>query len=251
MNNYYLNNNTNIYSITYNNTCDLNDNILLYIINYNSYYNYYNFNKFKIVKKIFITYKTPSLFLDGLYFGIKDVKLLSLTKNISTDNFYMILKIHHTNPIISIFKQIEEYNSNFFSKNSDKFRIRIIKTNKNKIFRNNDNITDINKSSLNLKQYYYNNFYDITNNALFIKVNISNSILINLLISISIKYNITKYEDLIFRLSNNYDNINFFNETFNYVFDNININIWIKSNYFMADNNNKINMIWNLTEYAF
>jgi hypothetical protein len=250
MNNYNLNNN-NIYSITYNNANDLNNNILLYIINYNSYYNYYNFNKFKILKKIFITYKTPSLFLDGLYFGIKDVKILSLTKNIASDNFYMILKIHNTNPIISIFKQIEEYNSMFFSKNSDKFRIRVIKTNKNKIFRNNDNITDINKSSLNLKQYYYNNFYDITNNSLFIKVNIPNNILINLLISISIKYNITKYEDLIFRLSNNYDNISFFNEIFNYVFNNINMNIWIKSNYFMTDSNNKINMIWNLTEYAF
>ena len=234
-----------------NNSDELNNKQLLYINNYNSDYNYYNFNKFKITKTVSIIYKTPSLFIDGLYFNIENVSLLSLTKNITNNDFFFILKIQRDNPIVSIFNKINKYNSMFFEKNSDKFKVRLIKTNKQKIFRNNDNLTDINRSSINIKQYYYNNFYDITNNNLFIKVNIPNNILIKLLISISIKYNINTYNDLISKLLSNYYNITFSDEKVNYILNNININIWIKSNYFIGDNNHKINMIWELTEYAF
>ena len=54
----------------------------LYINNekYNTDYNFYNYNKFRVQKHLPITYRSPTIFLDGLYFELPKSRVLSIKK---------------------------------------------------------------------------------------------------------------------------------------------------------------------------
>lgn len=107
---------------------------------YNPDYNFYNYHKFKQTGIINIIYKTPSVFLNGLYLELPYVQILEIKKNRGASSFQLTLAItssdifensHSRVKVGSLLHKIDEYNSNFFKLNARKFEIRNCQTNKN------------------------------------------------------------------------------------------------------------------------
>ena len=107
---------------------------------YNPDYNFYNYHRFKQTGIINIIYKTPSVFLNGLYLELPYSQIvqikklrgsstfqltLSITSNDIMDNSYAKVKIG------TLLRKIDDYNSNFFKVNARKFEVRHCQTNKN------------------------------------------------------------------------------------------------------------------------
>lgn len=114
---------------------------------YSKEYNFYNYFKFKQTGIIPIYYKTPSIFLDGLYFKVDDCQILKvenkpydtdfiLTIKLSEDDFIQIsnaknIKNIKTGKLINILKELENDNDLFFKKNYKFFPLKRKRTNKN------------------------------------------------------------------------------------------------------------------------
>ena len=92
---------------------------------YNEQYNYYNYHKFKTSGVITILYKTPSIFLNGLYFEFPHCQILNIEKAYGTTNFILTLNVnnkftnvkHYENTgmkIIRILESIDTFNTKFF-----------------------------------------------------------------------------------------------------------------------------------------
>ena len=114
---------------------------------YSKEYNFYNYFKFKQTGVIPIYYKTPSIFLDGLYFKVNDCQLIKvenkqydtdfiLTIKLFEDEFIQISNTKNTNKIkteklIDILKELEYDNKHFFKKTYKFFPLKRKRTNKN------------------------------------------------------------------------------------------------------------------------
>jgi hypothetical protein len=124
--------------------------------NYARTYNYYNYFKFKLTGIIPIHYKSPSIFLDGLYFKVSDCQILKVSKipyeadfiltiHIKRDDFIEFSNIKYsktdtdTNTFIKILEDIEEYNYNFFDKNYKFFPLLRRRTYKTQQYIDEDN----------------------------------------------------------------------------------------------------------------
>jgi len=108
---------------------------------YRTEYNFYNYNRFKQTLSIPIIYKTPSIFLNGLYFELPTANIISISKPIDTQNIRLLVRISKQDfkstvsfdDIIAVFQKIEEYNTDFFDKHASKMDIKISRTLKNTI----------------------------------------------------------------------------------------------------------------------
>lgn len=114
---------------------------------YSKDYNYYNYFKFKQTGIIPIYYKTPSIFLDGLYFKVPDCQVMKIEKKtfdtdfiltikLQKDDFIPISKIGNLNDndkinkLIQILKNLDKDNIYFFEKNYKFFPLKRKRTNK-------------------------------------------------------------------------------------------------------------------------
>lgn len=114
---------------------------------YSKEYNYYNYFKFKQTGIIPIYYKTPSIFLDGLYFKVPDCQVIKIEKKtfdtdfiltikLQKDDFIPISKIGNLNDndkinkLIQILKNLDKDNIYFFEKNYKFFPLKRKRTNK-------------------------------------------------------------------------------------------------------------------------
>lgn len=113
---------------------------------YSKDYNYYNYFKFKQTGIIPIYYKTPSIFLDGLYFKVPDCQVIKIEKKTFDTDFILTIKIqkddfipiskgidlnhNKTNVLIQILKNIDKDNIYFFEKNYKFFPLKRKRTNK-------------------------------------------------------------------------------------------------------------------------
>lgn len=106
---------------------------------YRPEYNFYNYNRFNQTQAIPIIYKTPSIFLNGLYFELPTANIIGIIKSPDTQTIKLIVKISRQDfqsavsfdDILGVFNKIEEYNTEFFDKNASKMDIKIRRTLKN------------------------------------------------------------------------------------------------------------------------
>lgn len=95
---------------------------------YNVRYNFYNYKKFAKTHTIPIQYKTPTVFLDGLYFALPRSQILTIRKNSGRNRFVLSVSIPKTGQInsdkmTSVFHQLDRFNCEFFQKNEYRFNI--------------------------------------------------------------------------------------------------------------------------------
>lgn len=223
-------------------------NLYINVDKYNTDYNFYNFNKFKISKTIPIIYKSPTIFLDGLYFELPTSKLLNIQKKEDSMNYKLLISIDKNKDTIKLFNDLNNYNKDFFSINKDKFKLRIIKSNKNTGFRNTNNqFLDI-KNPL-IRQYNYLSFYTIKGDNIILSVEIKHNYLIKI-INLSL---LNKLDNEVNNISNEI-NDNYFdlkNKSLNINLSNLNLNIkfWIKCNNFIINEFDLIDMKWIISDY--
>lgn len=122
---------------------------------YSKEYNYFNYFKFKQTGIIPIYYKTPSIFLDGLYFNVPNCQILKIEKRafdtefiltikIQKDDFIPISKVvnlnynNKINKLIEILKELNNDNIYFFQKNYKFFPLKRKRTNKSIIIKKDD-----------------------------------------------------------------------------------------------------------------
>ena len=106
---------------------------------YRAEYNFYNYNRFKQTQAIPIIYKTPSIFLNGLHFELPIANIIGISKPQDTQTIKLLVRISkqdfqsavNFDDIINVFRKIEEYNTDFFDKNSSKMDVKIRRTLKN------------------------------------------------------------------------------------------------------------------------
>lgn len=107
---------------------------------YNPDYNFYNYHKFKQTGIINIIYKTPSIFLNGLYFEFPYAKLLDVKKATGSSTFQISLLLNSDDVLDAsrskktvgyILNKIDTYNKSYFQTNAKKFEIRQSQTHKN------------------------------------------------------------------------------------------------------------------------
>jgi hypothetical protein len=113
------------------------DLVILYIKpeHYNTDYNFYNYHKFKATGIINIIYKTPSIFLNGLYFELPYVRIIDIIKKPGSASFEMKLcfnadSVTANQNIINILSKIDKFNTQFFRENASKFEVKTSQTNK-------------------------------------------------------------------------------------------------------------------------
>ena len=102
-------------------------------------YNFYNYNRFNQTHAIPIIYKTPSIFLNGLHFELPIANIIGISKSPETQTIRLSVRISRQDfqsavsfeDILSVFRKIEEYNTEFFEKNASKMDIKIRRTLKN------------------------------------------------------------------------------------------------------------------------
>jgi|TARA_Y100000389_G_C17436006_1_gene505552 hypothetical protein len=114
---------------------------------YSKEYNFYNYFKYKQTGVIPVYYKTPSIFLDGLYFKVDDCQIIKVENKQYDTDFILTIKLYEddfiqisnakntskikTDKIIDIFKELEYDNKHFFKKNYKFFPLKRKRTNKN------------------------------------------------------------------------------------------------------------------------
>ena len=259
-----------------NNKADL---ITLYIKpeHYNSDYNFYNYHKFKTTGIINIIYKTPSIFLNGLYFELPYVQIIELVKKPGSASFEMKLCFNgdslSANRIITdILSKIDKFNTQFFRENANKFEVKTSQTNKSgqyikKVIHGDEciesNALDLRSRFRNpfLKKYEYNSFINVNNEKqICITVEIIHIYMVK--ICELIKANQHLLSDDANKKLINFANsiIQFINQEFfdfrkssysyNLLQEHIELcmKFWIKSNSFEVKNN-KLDMIWKICGY--
>lgn len=215
-------------------------------------FNFYNYNKFKLYRTIPISYRSPTFFLDGLYFELPYSEIIRIKKNNSMC-YTVDIRIpitEESNSIKQLFKYINDYNIDFFSKNIEKFNLRVLKSSKRKIV-SELNIKDVRdfvpKKNPLIKNYKYNNFYLCDDNYIYVSLNIKHFYLTK----------IFELANIVYPNNLNINHVlNFLNEDQNSVSVNYSLNekikikFWIKSNIFLGNENDElINMIWDICDY--
>jgi hypothetical protein len=232
---------------------------------YNVDYNFYNYNKFKIQKNIPITYRSPTLFLDGLYFELPQTRVLSISKLANSMTYELLIRINKSNSIYNIFENINNYNKVFFSENREKFILKVTKSNKRTFYRNEETYFVPPIKNPLIKQYNYVPFYKIVNNtdntfemSVMIKHNYLIKIIELILLSESSKSDVnTEYYKRIKSLYELLIETEYFtlkDMKINYsLFDiDLLIKFWIKSTNFIGDEKKEqINMLWYICDYNF
>lgn len=108
-------------------------NLYIYPEHYNEVYNFYNYHKFKQARSINILYKSPSIFLNGLYFELPYAQILRIEKPANSTNFNITIQINptqFTTPTVTAaaikqcFERIDNFNQTFFMKHGAKLEIR-------------------------------------------------------------------------------------------------------------------------------
>lgn len=108
-------------------------NLYIYPEHYNESYNFYNYHKFKQTKYINILYKSPSIFLNGLYFELPYAQIVRIEKPVNSTNFNITIQInpaYFTTPSVTVkaihqcFEKIDRFNQAFFVKHGAKLEIR-------------------------------------------------------------------------------------------------------------------------------
>ena len=92
---------------------------------FNTKFLYYNYYQFKKLKSIIINYRTPYCILDGVYFDCNNVYLKSVSKLKNSKSFMLELVIPNNHSIISVLKNINKFNNDFF--NNIKLEINVKK----------------------------------------------------------------------------------------------------------------------------
>lgn len=237
---------------------------------YNTDYNFYNYNKFRLQKILPITYRSSTLFLDGIYFELPKSRILQIKKRGNSMIYEIIININidKEHEIYNVLNNINEYNKNFFELNKEKFVLKVTKSNKRIITRNyrdNQNLrNDITtkfipplKNPL-IKKYVYNPFYYVNNdNAITMTLLIKHNYLLKIieLILLNIKDNNSEYYNKINKLNSILIDTEYFElkrEELNYDLSSIEllINFWIKANTFLGDEKTElINMLWYVCDY--
>lgn len=121
---------------------------------YSKDFNHFNYFKFKQTGIIPIYYKTPSIFLDGLYFKVPDCQILKIEKRsfdtdfiitikIQKDDFIPISKVgnlinNKINKLIEILNDLNNDNTYFFQKNYKFFPLKRNRTNKSIVIKKDD-----------------------------------------------------------------------------------------------------------------
>ena len=108
-------------------------NLYIYPAHYNESYNFYNYHKFKVTRCINILYKSPSIFLNGLYFELPYAQIVQIEKPANSTNFNITIQINPTSfatpsvtaaEIQQCFEKIDRFNQAFFVKHGAKLEIR-------------------------------------------------------------------------------------------------------------------------------
>jgi hypothetical protein len=255
------------------------DLVTLYIKpeHYNSDYNFYNYHKFKATGIINIIYKTPSIFLNGLYFELPYVQIIELVKKPGSTSFEMKLCFNgdslSANQIITdILSKIDKFNTQFFRENANKFEIKTSQTNKSsqyikKVIHGDECIEssalDLRARFRNpfLKKYEYNSFMNVNNeNQICVTVEIIHIYMLKICELIKVNQHLLS-DDANKKLITFANNIGqFINQEFfdfrksgySYNLSQEHIELcmkfWIKSNSFEVKNN-KLDMIWKICGY--
>lgn len=259
-----------------NNKVDL---VTLYIKpeHYNSDYNFYNYHKFKTTGIINIIYKTPSIFLNGLYFELPYVQIMELVKKPGVTSFEIKLCFNgdslSANKIITdILSKIDKFNAQFFRENANKFEIKTSQTNKSnqcikKLIHGDEYIEssalDLRSRFRNpfLKKYEYNSFINVNNeNQICITVEIIHIYMLkicelikanqHLLNNDSDKKLITFVNNIIIFINQEFYEFRKSSYSYNLLQEHIELfmKFWIKCNSFEVKNN-KLDMIWKICGY--
>lgn len=218
---------------------------------YNTDYNFYNYNKFRTQKILPITYRSPTIFLDGLYFELPKSRILSIEKQDNSMIYKLIVSIDKDNDIVNILNNINEYNRDFFSTNREKFILKLTKSNKRIFYRNNSENTliyDITSKFIPplknplIKNYLYNPFYVVNNNNIIMPLLIKHNYLIKIieLILLNIKETDGEYYNEINKLYKLLIETEYFELKRQELCINLNniellIKFWIKSTIFSGD----------------
>lgn len=108
-------------------------NLYIYPAHYNESYNFYNYHKFKVTRCINILYKSPSIFLNGLYFELPYAQIVQIEKPNNSTNFNITIQINPASfatpsvtaaEIQQCFEKIDQFNQTFFGKHGAKLEIR-------------------------------------------------------------------------------------------------------------------------------
>lgn len=252
------------------------DLVTLYIKpeHYNSEYNFYNYHKFKSTGIINIIYKTPSIFLNGLYFELPYVQIIEIIKNPGSESFEIKVCFSGDNleliqSITSILSKIDKFNTQFFHDNASKFEIKKNQTNKSNhyikkiIYGSDSSSLDTRSRFCNpfIKKYEYNSFISIDNkNQIYITVEIIHVYMLKICELIKANQHLLSDDSnkKLISFANNI--IQFINQEFydfrkssysyNLLQEHIElcIKFWVKCNSFETKNNN-LDMIWKVCSY--
>lgn len=244
---------------------------------YNSDYNFYNYHKFKTTGIINIIYKTPSIFLNGLYFELPYVQVIEIVKQPGTTSFEMKLcfnrdSLEANQEIINIMTNIDKFNANFFRENAQKFEIKTNQTNKSnqyikRIIHGDDSyeskVLDPRPRFKNpfIKKYGYNSFMnENTDKQVCITVEIKHLYMLKICELIKANEHLLCDDANKKMLVFTNQVIHFINQEFyefrksSYAFNlqqehiDLNMKFWVKSNSFEVKSND-LNMIWKICGY--
>ena len=129
---------------------------------FNTNFIQYDLYKFKYNQNIGINYRTPTIYLNGLFFYLPYGQLVSIKRNKNLQTFNLKLKIvkDEITPIeytylLNLFKKIKSYNQDYFELNKHKFKIRCKRTHKsNEIIKKSYGVNKL-KNEIN-KNYLHN-----------------------------------------------------------------------------------------------
>ena len=135
---------------------------------FNTIFIQYDAFKFKFNQTITINYRTPTIYLNGLFFSLPYSQIMSITKNNNQPCFNLKLKLNKDEltikeyqDIISLFNKLKIHNQEYFTENKNKFRLKCKRTHKNNNYLNNNKNKKINT---NLDKECINNINDILSN---------------------------------------------------------------------------------------
>ena len=113
---------------------------------FNTLFIQYDMYKFNYNQSININYRTPTIYLNGLFFNLPYTQIISIEKNNNTPFCNIKLKLikneltdKEYNDVLNLFNKMKKYNDSYFNKNKNKLMIKCKRTNKNKSLNNHYN----------------------------------------------------------------------------------------------------------------
>lgn len=247
-------------------------------------FNFYNYNRFNQTQAIPIIYKTPSIFLNGLYFELPVSNIISISKSPDNQTIRLSVRISRQDfqsavsfdDILSVFSRIEEYNSDFFEKNASKMDIKIRRTLKNTSSNGqlqsltswqSDDIQSNRFKKPGSKKLEYRPFYELVGDNINLSLEIKQLYLAKIIqsqyltltsrhitnqaeITDSLHQYIQQIESLLETLNLDFFELKKKKIDFNLSTRPISIRLWVKCNMFGLDAaQNKIAMRWKVCNY--